>query len=146
MPSEQSPLEIILSTPLPFGRCRLPKEPCAHLPFLLLGLSWSLALPTNTSTGPPPMFRSREGGCSEFPTRGLKELKLPTGHLQDLLPPPKGMLKTDLSPSPAAQQAQGLPCPLINATQSHLLPPGLFKSQMGMYSGLNNIMICKNHS
>lgn len=143
MPSEQSPLEIILSTPLPFGRSRLPKKPCAHLPFLLLGLSLALARPINAHF---PMFRSREGSCSEFPTHGLKELKVPTGHLQDLLPPPKGMLKTDLSPSPSAQQSRDLPCPLINATLSHLLPPGLFKSQMGMYSGLNNVMICKNHS
>lgn len=146
MPSEQSPLEIILSTPLPFGRSTLPKEPCAICLSCSLGSRGLWHCPQTPALAHLPMFRSREGGCSEFPTHGLKELKLPIGHLQDLLPPPKGMLKTDLSPSPSAQQSRDLPCPLINATQSHLLPPGLFKSQMGMYSGLNNIMICKNHS
>lgn len=93
LPSEQCPSEIILSTSLLLGRSILPKKPCEHLPFLLLGLLSSLALPANASTGLAhlPTFRSQEDVFSWVPYIWIRRAEGSTGHPQGLLTEPSSL-------------------------------------------------------
>lgn len=132
-----------------------PSSPKSHVNICLscsLGSYYLWPCPQTPALAWPISPRSdhRKMSSLEFPTYGLEELKVPqvTPKASSLSLPPFPIGHTEDWPnlSPSAQQPRDLPCLLINATRSCLLPPGLFKSQMGMYSGLNNIMICKNHS